>query len=162
MLYLAISGWEDSHSPTSGLCCGFATQCECGRLWSDLDVAITCVWTKHADTPKTPPCGSTGPTWQLSHTGFEQNNYLLTSNISNQWCQALQLHEGHKYLTEDMFTYLCAHNFPIRTVASVTVFIPFDSVEGDVSINRARFSHHCGRHAPIISEMCFCPVVLVL
>lgn len=61
-----------------------------------------------------------------------------------------------------MFTYLCAHNFPVGAVAGVTVFIPFDSIEGYVSINRASFSHHCVKNAPKILEMCFDLIIFVL
>ena len=61
-----------------------------------------------------------------------------------------------------MFSYLCAHNFPIGAVAGVTVFIPFDSIKGDVSINRARFPHHCGINAPAILEKCFDLIIFVL
>lgn len=44
-----------------------------------------------------------------------------------------------------MFTYLRAYHFPIGAVASVAVFIPFESISGDVSINGTRFSHHCDK-----------------
>lgn len=61
-----------------------------------------------------------------------------------------------------MFTYLRAHHFPIGAVAGVTVFVPIDSIQGDMSINRARFSHHCGGNGPTTLEMCFHVILFAL
>lgn len=42
-----------------------------------------------------------------------------------------------------VYTYLCANNFPIGTVAGVAVFVPFGAVWGDVSIDGAVFPCNC-------------------
>lgn len=47
-------------------------------------------------------------------------------------------------------TYLCAYDFPVGTVASVAVFIPFDPIWDHVPVNWAGFSWHCDETKRII------------
>lgn len=45
-----------------------------------------------------------------------------------------------------VYTYLCANNFPVGTVAGVAVFVPFGAVCGDVSIDGAVFPCNCDKY----------------
>lgn len=97
--------------------------------------------------------------------------------VNNDFTCFTAVQSHHKYFTatslhwddeQFVYTYLCAHNFPIGTVASVAVFVPFDSIKGDVSINGARSSCHCvksNRSFRNITEVMFvmwdfCPFII--
>lgn len=59
----------------------------------------------------------------------------------------------HLVRVEFVQTYLCAHNFPIGALASVTVFIPFGSISSDMSIDQAMFSGHCVEKKDCVGNM---------
>lgn len=84
-----------------------------------------------------------GPTCTFSWKTRQTPTRPILSPSSIRKPEAVQLQFTHHKHFISACIYLRAHDFPIGAVAGVAVFIPFHSIRGDVSINRARLSCNC-------------------